>query len=120
MSWKFDKTRPICPQIGEQLAADIACGRIAPGQRLYSVREVAVRIGVNPNTVQKAFEQLEAEGLIYSVRGSGWFAAEDANKAKEVVARLIRGKTAHYFSEMELLGLSAAQTKKLIEEWEHE
>ena len=71
MRWLIDKERPICPQINEQIAARIALGEFRPADRLASVRDVAVAAGVNPNTVQKAFESLEAEGLIYSVRGSG-------------------------------------------------
>lgn len=120
MVWQLDKNRPICPQICELVAADIAGGRIAPGQRLASVREMAVHMGVNPNTVQKAVEQLESEGLVYSVRGSGCFATEDRDKAQAVVERLIRSKTAQYFAELALLGLSAEQIKRRVEEWSNE
>ena len=82
-----------------------------------SVREVALQAGVNPNTVQKAFEQLEAQGLIYSVRGSGWFVSEGISTAKETVEKLIHDKTAAYFGSMEELGFSAEQVKQYIKEW---
>lgn len=117
MRWKLDKNRPICPQIGEQICVAIACGELKPKERLLSVREVAVTAGVNPNTVQKAFEQLEQTGLIYSVRSLGWFVAEDTSIAKETVNRLIREKTESYLAEMQLLGLNKQDTITYIKEY---
>lgn len=117
MSWEMDKSRPICPQIYERLSVQIARGDFNPNERLMSVREVAVQAGVNPNTVQKAFEQLEAQGLIYSVRGSGWFVSEGIATAKKTVEKLIHDKTAAYFGAMGELGFSAEQVKQYIKEW---
>ncbi len=116
MGWSLDKGRPICPQICEQLSVKIAAGEFKPNERLMSVREVALAAGVNPNTVQKAFEQLEREGLIYSVRGSGWF-VDNVGSAKVTVEKLILDKTAAYIEEMEALGLSLEQIKNYIKEW---
>ena len=76
MGWNLDKKRPLCPQICEQICVLISKGELKPGERLMSVREVAVSASVNPNTVQKSFEQLEQRGVIYSKRGSGWYVAE--------------------------------------------
>lgn len=121
MEWQLDKKRPICPQLCEQLCVFIASGAIAPGSRLLSVREAALEAGVNPNTVQKSFEQLEQQGLIYSVRGSGWYVSENLAAAQETAKRLRKEKTAEYFSAMQALGLDTAQTKEYIKEWkEHE
>ncbi len=117
MAWKLDKTRPICPQIREQICVLIAQGDLVAGGRLYSVREVALKAGVNPNTVQKAFAQLEETGIIFSVRGSGWFVSENTETAKEMVNALRRVKVAAFFKDMEQLGLSPDKTKKYIEEW---
>ena len=77
MIWTLDKNRPICPQLCEQLCAHIAAGEFTPGQKLMSVREVALEAGVNPNTVQRAFTQLEQQGVLHSVRGAGWFISQD-------------------------------------------
>lgn len=117
MGWNLDKRRPICPQIGEQLSVRIASGEFAPNQRLMSVREIALQAGVNPNTVQKALEQLEMQGLIYSVRGSGWFVSDNASKASYTVDKLTHDKTAAYFEEMSKLGYTAEQTKQFVKEW---
>lgn len=117
MKWYLDKSRPICPQICEQLCVRIASGEFAPNERLLSVREVAVMAGVNPNTVQKSFEQLESQGLIYSVRGSGWYVGEDISLAKAQADELIRSKTNDYISDMEQLGFSYEQMLHYIKEW---
>ena len=77
MDWKLNKSLPLIPQISERLCLAVACGEFKPNQRVLSVREVAVIAGANPNTVQHAFENLESKGVLYSVRGSGWFVCED-------------------------------------------
>ena len=118
MNWTLDKKRPLCPQICEQLCMAIACGEFAPGEKLISVRELAVEAGVNPNTVQHSFEQLEQQGIVYSVRGLGWFVAEDISLAKQSLQALIREKTQAYFASMEALGLRPEEIKTYVKEWE--
>ena len=117
MEWKIDKQRPICPQLCEQICVLIASGEIAAGAKLFSVREVALEAGVNPNTVQKSFEELERYGLIYSVRGTGWFVREETQTAKEIVAGLIKNKTKEYFESMNQLGVDKDGIKKYVEGW---
>lgn len=117
MGWKLDKNRPICPQICEQISVKIACGELKAGEKLMSVREVAVTTGVNPNTVQKAFEQLAQAGLIYSERNVGWFVQNETEKAVETVKALRKEKTEEYLNEMKLLGLNANETIDYLKEW---
>ncbi len=118
MQWTLDKHRPICPQICEQLCARIAVGDFVPGQRLMSVRDVAVAAGVNPNTVQRAFEQLEQQGILHSERGAGWFVGQSPKKAEELRQAMAREKISGFFSEMAGLGLSPEEIKNLVKEWE--
>lgn len=118
MEWMLDKHRPICPQICEQLCARIATGEFAPRQRLMSVREVAVAAAVNPNTVQRAFEQLESQGVLRSERGAGWFVGDDPSAAEELRQRMAREKLAGFFAEMSGLGLSPLDIKAFVKEWE--
>lgn len=117
MQWKLDKDRAICPQICEQVCLRIALGEFAPGEKLLSVREVALTAGVNPNTVQHSFEILEDKGILYSQRGSGWYVTEDISLAKNTLRSIIEEKTKAYFEAMDSLGLSAEETKKYIEAW---
>lgn len=118
MQWTLDKHRPICPQICEQLCARIAAGEFAPGQRLLSVRDVAVAAGVNPNTVQRAFEQLESQGVLRSERGAGWFVGDHLAAAEELRQNMAKEKITAFFAEMTGLGLSSEAIKKIVEEWE--
>lgn len=117
MDWSIDKNRPICPQICEHICVGIANGELKPNKRLMSVREVAVAAGVNPNTVQKSFEQLEQQGLIYSVRSSGWFVGENIRIAQETVDELMHQKTKEYFQNMRKLGNSDSEIINYIKEW---
>ena len=120
MNWKPDKSKPICPQICEQVCLLVAMGSYAPGQRLPSVRELATYWGVNPNTVQHAMETLELQGILYSVRGTGWFVADDIGLATETLQRLRRERTAEYFRAMEALGMTGEETKNYVEAWKYE
>lgn len=117
MKWELDKGRPISPQICERVCVGIALGEFKAGERLLSVRELALDAGVNPNTVQKSFDILEQKGILYSHRGSGWFVSEDVSPAKETLLAILRDKTAEYFSAMSSLGMSVEETKKYVSEW---
>ncbi|MBQ8768484.1 MAG: GntR family transcriptional regulator [Oscillospiraceae bacterium] len=117
MDWIIDKSRPICPQICEQLCLRVAAGQFAPHEKILSVREIAVAAGFNPNTVQRSLEELEGKGVLYSVRGSGWFVGEDIAQAKEVLSGILAKKTADYFAAMQILGMDAAAVKEYVKEW---
>ncbi|MBE6574248.1 MAG: GntR family transcriptional regulator [Ruminococcaceae bacterium] len=117
MDFKLDKSRAICPQIYDRLCAQIASGQLSPDERLPSVRELALILGVNPNTVQKAFENLEKDGILYSLRGSGWFVSQNVNKARTRLNEILNEKTASYFNEMKALGQDSEAVKNYIKEW---
>ena len=120
MEWSLDKSRPICPQLCETLRAKIATREFLPDQRLPSVREVALSAGVNPNTVQKAFDQLEAEGLLYSQRGSGWFASADDTIGSRLLSEITEKKITAFFNEMKALGMSEEDVKKYVASWQND
>lgn len=113
----LDKKRPICPQLCEQICVNIACGRYKEGERMPSVREMAVEAGVNPNTVQRAYETLETQGVLYSVRGSGWFITKEKAGSGKILDELLREKTEEYFTAMKALGMSEEQIKQYVKEW---
>ena len=114
---KLSKSRAIGPQLCEQLCASIAAGDVKPGQRLMSVREIAMNLGVNPNTVQHALETLGQQGILYSQQGSGWYISEDTTAACALHQKTVQGKLDSFFREMEQMGLCPEETKKLVEEW---
>lgn len=120
MKWTLDKAKPLCPQICEQVCLQIALGEFKPGEKMFSVREAALNAGVNPNTVQKAFEKLEQDGILYSVRGSGWFVCEDIKNAKDTLENLIAEKTEAYFTDLNTLGMDNNAVKIYVKEWDNE
>ncbi len=69
--------RPIYEQIVDRLRALIAGGALEPDEKLPSVRALAVDLSINPNTIQRAYSELEREGFIYSVKGRGNFVRAD-------------------------------------------
>ena len=88
----YRDSRPIYVQIKEGLCRLILSGAMATGERLPSVRELASQLAINPNTIQRAYAELEREGFIYSVPGKGSFASdrrpEDPARREELIARL--------------------------------
>ena len=117
MGWTLDKERPICPQLCEQICVAIASGTYNPDDKLPSVRELAIEAGVNPNTVQRSYEILEQQGILYTVRGSGRFVSKDISVAKQTVENLKIKKTKEYFLSMSALGFETEAVKTYIKEW---
>ena len=79
MAWKFENETPIYLQIMDKIKRDIASGVMKPGIKVKSVRDLAVEAGVNPNTMQKALQMLEAEGVLYSERTSERFVSDSVS-----------------------------------------
>lgn len=94
LSINYKDPRPIYEQVRDVLRQHILSGAIKPEERLPSVRELAASLAINPNTIQRAYRELEAGGLIYTVAGKGAFAASDGSAAvrrkEELLAALRR------------------------------
>ena len=75
---KFRKQRAIYLQIGDYLCENILTGTYAPGDKIPSVRDMAVSVEVNPNTVMRTYTDLQQKGVLFNQRGIGFFVAEDA------------------------------------------
>ena len=72
----YRDTKPIYTQIVENFRSQIATGILQPGDKLPSVRELAAQLSINPNTIQRAYTELERRGVIYTVKGKGNFVAD--------------------------------------------
>ena len=83
MNWQFSNDAPIYAQLIGQIRAGIVSGAFSPGERLPSVRDLAMEAGVNPNTMQRALTELERDGLVYSQRTSGRYVTEDQTAIME-------------------------------------
>ena len=87
----YRAARPIYEQVRDGLRRLMVTGAIQEGEKLPSVRSLASRLAINPNTIQRAYESLEAEGYLYSVPGKGSFAAPhtgvDQGRKEELLGR---------------------------------
>lgn len=114
MEFEFDSKTPIYIQIIEQIKTDIISGKIAAGERLPSVRDIAFNLKVNPNTVQKALSDLEETGLIYTERTNGKFVTTDLalieKYKKEHADRLCQ----RFLENMETLGFNGSEVLEYL------
>ena len=78
---------PVYRQIIDQVLAGITAGKLAPGDQLPTVRQVAVDLSINPNTVMRAYRELEIRGVLDSQQGTGTFIAEQEVQPDEVERR---------------------------------
>ena len=98
MDYIFDNERPIYIQLVEKIRLEIVSGKLKSGERLPSVRELALIARVNPNTMQKALGQLEDEGLIYTERTNGKFVTDNKELIGKIKSKLAEEKVNNYFS----------------------
>ena len=115
MAWNLDSDRPIYAQIVEKLQMQIVSGFYKPGEKLPSVRELACAACVNPNTMQKAFTELERSELILTQRTSGRFVTEDIDMIKQVQTTLAEEQIKIFMDKMRELGFNREEIVKLLE-----
>ena len=116
MPWNLTSDRPIFLQIIEIMQLSIVSGKYSPGDKLPSVRELATEAAVNPNTMQKALQELERSGLVYSKRTSGRFITEDLNMIEEIKSTLAREKIETFLQSMKSLGFDREETISLMKQ----
>lgn len=113
----FRDARPIYQQVKEGFCRLILSGALPPGYRLPSVRELASSLAINPNTIQRAYRELEQEGYTVSVPGKGSFVCEGdqaARKRRQELLEQFDGLTL----ELEQLGVSREQLIQKLREGE--
>ena len=104
MAWNLDSDRPIYAQLLERIQLQIVSGTYGPGDKLPSVRELAAEASVNPNTMQKAFAELERSGLIVTKRTSGRFVTEDKDMITQIRTQLAKEEALSFIEKMKELG----------------
>lgn len=113
----YSDSRPIYEQIVEKYKLLILKGVLAPDEQMPSVRNLAMDISTNPNTVQKAFAELERQGFIYSVKGRGNFVAKNPALLDER-KRQIAMQIAEKMREAASIGIPKQEMLKAVEEAE--
>lgn len=114
MDWQFDGNLPIYTQIVYKYRLSIASGELKPGEKLAAVRDIAFQAGVNPNTMQRAFQELERFGLVYTQRSSGRFVTEDMSVISETREKLAEEFVGRFMKSMSGLGISKEQIVEMI------
>lgn len=112
----FDNERPIYVQLVEKLKAEIVSEKLKQGERLPSVRELALIARVNPNTMQKALAELESEGLVYTERTNGKFVTTNKELIEKIKKQLAEEKIINFLNDMKNIGITNIDAIKYLQE----
>ncbi|WP_028399337.1 GntR family transcriptional regulator [Ectobacillus panaciterrae] len=124
MKMEFDPNIPIYIQLMTYIKKEIVTGRLHEGNKVPSVRELAGELQINPNTIQRTFQELEREGIIETRRGMGRYVTKERGRimemkkdmSKELLTAFINGMNALGFSEEEIVVLVRSSLQKKGEE----
>ena len=114
MPINFSNDKPIFIQLAEIIRGDILSGKYPKSTRLPSVRELAMAHSINPNTVQKALQFLENDGLIVTDRTNGKFVSENTEEIDKQKNEAIQQEVKNFFEKMNTFGLDNKEIKELI------
>lgn len=106
MTSEFQASRPIYLQAAERIYFSIIRGELAPGAKLPSVRDMAVRMGVNPNTIQRTYTEMEREGIVETRRGQGTYVKDQPDVVDELKSRMMSGMIGEFVNNMKGIGLT--------------
>ena len=120
MEWQFDNSMPIYTQLVDKIKLAIVSGEYTRGQRLAAVRDLASEAGVNPNTMQRAFQELERLGLVYTQRSNGRFVTEDEDVIETTKKALAEASIRSFMDSMQRIGYTKEDSIRLLESSEKE
>ncbi|CAA7602689.1 GntR-type HTH domain protein [Acididesulfobacillus acetoxydans] len=116
ITFRLDPGKPLYEQIVDQVQGALARGDVKLNERLPSVRELAQLLKVNPNTVMRAYQDLERGGLLMTYRGQGTFITDKPQPVERLKQDLAYRAVAHLVNEMRRLGFSREQALALLQE----
>ena len=116
MAWSFTSDRAVYLQIAERIKKAVLSGVYPPGGQIPSVRQLALEAAVNPNTVQKAFTELEDQGIILSRGTQGRFVTEDAETIESCRVEMAQQYVGNFLKDIGQLGISREQALTMIKE----
>lgn len=118
---KFVVSRPIWEQLVAEFSRRIAVGQWRPGERVPSVRTLAVEFGVNPNTVQRALAELDRRGLMVAQGTAGRDVTRDENLITQILNDLAGDLVRGFVSKMRGLGITRERAQQMTDEqWQTE
>ena len=110
----YKDRRPIYEQVAEKLEELMLLGILGENEPLPSVRSLAMELSINPNTIQRAYAELERQGYIYTVKGKGCFVAENS-VMKEKRKKDLLIQVSEVIDEAIRLGISGEEIKNMVE-----
>lgn len=116
--FKFNDNEPIYMQIIELIKKNIAKGKLKSGDKLPSVREMSSSLGVNPNTLQRAYGELERLGITYTKRGMGSFVNEEKSDIETIKVDMGNEIAKKFLDDMNSIGISKKEAIKILEKME--
>ncbi|MBR8695069.1 MULTISPECIES: GntR family transcriptional regulator [Bacillus amyloliquefaciens group] len=120
MENEFQSSKPIYLQIADRIYYRLIRSELSPGDKLPSVREMAVQMKVNPNTIQRTYSEMERLGIVETRRGQGTFIAERSDLKAELKDRLTKDVFKRFIQEMVELGLSPEEMLEGIKQYAEE
>ncbi|AMQ73355.1 MULTISPECIES: GntR family transcriptional regulator [Bacillus] len=120
MENEFQSSKPIYLQIADRVYYRLIRSELSPGDKLPSVREMAVQMKVNPNTIQRTYSEMERLGIVETRRGQGTFIAERSDLKAELKERLTKDVFKRFIQEMAELGLSPEEMLDGIKQYAEE
>lgn len=101
---EFHSSSPIYSQLAERIKKEILSGKLKPGVKLPSVREMGIQVNVNPNTVQRTYHELEGMKIVETKRGQGTFVTEDQSALTHMREQLKQEEISEFVRGMHALG----------------
>lgn len=111
---KFDNDKPLWTQLVDEFGRRIASGEWEAGAPIASVRVLALDLGVNPNTVQKALAELERQGLAFPARTAGRFVTSDAQRIETLQRQYATRATSAFIQQIRGLGMNREEALELL------
>ena len=113
---EFNAHKPIYLQICSQIYERILNGELKSEDRIPSVRELGIQLGVNPNTIMRSYENMTAAGIIYNKRGIGYFIADNAKDLvlKQMKDEFLNDELPEVVKKMKLLGITITEIEGLM------
>ena len=114
MDTEFNDRTPIYLQIIDLIKMDIVIGKLKSKDKLPSVREMAIKFNVNPNTLQRSYQELERLGIVYTQRGLGTFVGEEKDMVDDLKREMAREVIDSFILRMKSLGFTDNEIIKSV------
>ncbi|RIX59438.1 GntR family transcriptional regulator [Paenibacillus nanensis] len=116
MTIEFDNNAPIYIQIMNYIKKQIVIGKLGPGDKIESVRDLASELQINPNTIQRTFQELEREGIVETKRGLGRYVTDEESTIMQIKKEMAAELLDRFVNGMKELGFAEGDIVSLVSE----